>query len=103
MLNSYFDGMKPTDIAHHYAAASSELHPNLQPGAFALMTPSNISFKALRVVFSNPEQYNIDKAVVDEFNTIAARWDVSPLKSTELKDGRELYSKHIYRKFKPID
>ena len=106
MLNSYFDGMKPTDIAHQYAddaAASSELPPNLQPGAFALVMPSQISFKALRIVFSNPEQYNIDKAVVDEFNTIAARWDVALVKSVGLKNGRDLYTQHIYRKFKPID
>ena len=74
MLNSYFEGMTPTDIAHQYAeASSSDLPPNMVGVTFSrypwgdgpLQMPSNISFKALRaIILDNHENIILAKILL---------------------------------------
>ena len=94
MFKSYFDGEggDPLDIAQQStmvaAGSSSDLPPNLQPGAFAstrypwgdtpIQMPSNVSFKALQVIILNKvnaKKYNISKKFVDEFQVISDNYD----------------------------
>ena len=49
--------------------------PNLKPGSFALPTPGNISYKAVKVFFDSPEQYKISDSALEKIKDIKARWD----------------------------
>ena len=108
MFKSYFEGEggDPLDIAQQSiklaGASSSELPPNLQPGAYAPIQPKNISYKAVEQLFNFPIQYNLSKSAIDKFNDLKARWYEIPYnipKPKERKEAQDLYEEHIYNKF----
>ena len=87
------------------ATADDYSPPNLQPGSFALLPPAGISYKAVKLFFQSPEQYNISDSALDKFADLKRRWDDIPYniaKPKELKEARDLYEEHIYNRFLPI-
>ena len=87
MLSSFFEGMTPTDIAHQYAEEESNVPPNLDdvpltryPWGDNIQMPSNISFKALKIIIlneDNAKKYNISKKFVDDFQGLSDKYDVA--------------------------